>query len=137
MIPRLGRGGPGFEPRNGPFLDFAQHATCFQMKQLKWVYLRRAHGVVVSRLLRMQKALGSNPSGSTRFFLRIRTQNGLLVNQQRKLVTDVCDSLAERSKAPDSSSGGAIRVGSNPTAVSFCFLLQLGILCLFYPYASA
>jgi hypothetical protein len=26
---------------------------------------RRAHGVVVSRLLRMQKALGSNPSGST------------------------------------------------------------------------
>ena len=24
-----------------------------------------AHGVVVSRLLRMQKALGSNPSGST------------------------------------------------------------------------
>jgi hypothetical protein len=27
------------------------------------------------------------------------------------------DSLAERSKAPDSSSGGAIRVGSNPTAV--------------------
>ena len=29
------------------------------------------------------------------------------------------DSLAERSKAPDSSSGGAIRVGSNPTAVTF------------------
>ena len=29
------------------------------------------------------------------------------------------DSLAERSKAPDSSSGGAIRVGSNPTAVKF------------------
>ena len=28
-------------------------------------------------------------------------------------------SLAERSKAPDSSSGGAIRVGSNPTADSF------------------
>ena len=26
--------------------------------------IRRAHGVVVSRLLRMQKALGSNPSGS-------------------------------------------------------------------------
>jgi hypothetical protein len=31
------------------------------------------------------------------------------------------DSLAERSKAPDSSSGGAIRVGSNPTAVSLFF----------------
>ena len=30
------------------------------------------------------------------------------------------DSLAERSKAPDSSSGGAIRVGSNPTAVILC-----------------
>ena len=30
--------------------------------------LARAHGVVVSRLLRMQKALGSNPSGS--MFLR-------------------------------------------------------------------
>ena len=29
----------------------------------------------------------------------------------------VIDSLAERSKAPDSSSGGAILVGSNPTAV--------------------
>ena len=30
-------------------------------------------------------------------------------------------SLAERSKAPDSSSGGAIRVGSNPTAdIYFC-----------------
>ena len=28
------------------------------------------------------------------------------------------DSLAERSKAPDSSSGGEIRVGSNPTVVS-------------------
>ena len=28
------------------------------------------------------------------------------------------DSLAEWSKAPDSSSGGAIRVGSNPTAVT-------------------
>ena len=27
--------------------------------------------------------------------------------------------MAERSKAPDSSSGGAIRVGSNPTAVNF------------------
>ena len=32
------------------------------------------------------------------------------------------DSLAERSKAPDSSSGGAIRVGSNPTAVKFGFV---------------
>ena len=31
------------------------------------------------------------------------------------------DSLAERSKAPDSSSGGAIRVGSNPTAVKLFF----------------
>ena len=29
--------------------------------------MRRAHGVVVSRLLRMQKALGSNPSGSRDF----------------------------------------------------------------------
>ena len=27
--------------------------------------------------------------------------------------------MAERSKAPDSSSGGAIRVGSNPTADMF------------------
>ena len=51
--------------------------------------------------------------------------------------TDTDDSLAERSKAPDSSSGGAIRVGSNPTAVNFFFLLQLRILCLFYLYASA
>ena len=35
------------------------------------------------------------------------------------------DSLAERSKAPDSSSGGAIRVGSNPTAVILSFDLSL------------
>ena len=34
------------------------------------------------------------------------------------------DSLAERSKAPDSSSGGAIRVGSNPTAVNFILSLE-------------
>ena len=37
----------------------------------------------------------------------------------------ISDSLAERSKAPDSSSGGAILVGSNPTAVRFCFFLIL------------
>ena len=36
----------------------------------------------------------------------------------------VVDSLAERSKAPDSSSGGAIRVGSNPTAVIFILSLR-------------
>ena len=36
------------------------------------------------------------------------------------------DSLAEWSKAPDSSSGGAIRVGSNPTAV----ILPLHVLML-------
>ena len=36
------------------------------------------------------------------------------------------DSLAERSKAPDSSSGGEIRVGSNPTAVSL-FAVRLGV----------
>ena len=35
------------------------------------------------------------------------------------------DSLAEWSKAPDSSSGGAIRVGSNPTAVIFSTRLRL------------
>ena len=35
------------------------------------------------------------------------------------------DSLAEWSKAPDSSSGGAIRVGSNPTAVIFPTRLRL------------
>ena len=34
-------------------------------------------------------------------------------------------SLAERSKAPDSSSGGEIRVGSNPTADIYCF----GLVC--------
>ena len=33
-------------------------------------------------------------------------------------------SLAEWSKAPDSSSGGAIRVGSNPTAVILAWILQ-------------
>jgi hypothetical protein len=34
------------------------------------------------------------------------------------------DSLAERSKAPDSSSGGAIRVGSNPTAVILLYFVK-------------
>ena len=34
------------------------------------------------------------------------------------------DSLAEWSKAPDSSSGGAIRVGSNPTAVTLPVSMQ-------------
>ena len=42
--------------------------TCFENDSV-WLSslfaIRRAHGVVVSRLLRMQKALGSNPSGST------------------------------------------------------------------------
>ena len=33
--------------------------------------------------------------------------------------------MAERSKAPDSSSGGAIRVGSNPTADMYFFFLVL------------
>ena len=38
---------------------------------------------------------------------------------RRAIVVRLRVSLAERSKAPDSSSGGAIRVGSNPTAVTF------------------
>ena len=33
--------------------------------------MRRAHGVVVSRLLRMQKVLGSNPSGSILLFVAL------------------------------------------------------------------
>ena len=42
------------------------------------------------------------------------------INSETKLMHNKqVDSLAERSKAPDSSSGGAIRVGSNPTAVIF------------------
>ena len=82
----------------------------------------RAHGVVVSRLLRMQKALGSNPSGST-IFSRVRMTHGRArrgcVNGSPASGAGVQVSLAERSKAPDSSSGGAIRVGSNPTADKF------------------
>ena len=43
-------------------------------------------------------------------------------NLQKRIVSVQLVSLAERSKAPDSSSGGAIRVGSNPTADT-CILL--------------
>ena len=43
---------------------------------------------------------------------------GRLQYGRRESVLSIYDSLAERSKAPDSSSGGAILVGSNPTAVT-------------------
>ena len=46
------------------------------------------------------------------------------------------DSLAERSKAPDSSSGGAIRVGSNPTAVKFYFAFPFWEAMWFYAAQS-
>ena len=42
-------------------LDFSNTEIAKYMS----LFDRGAHGVVVSRLLRMQKALGSNPSGSS------------------------------------------------------------------------
>ena len=67
MILRLGRRGPGFEPRNSPF-TYIQLVVEGQRSRKSFLF-ERAHGVVVSRLLRMQKALGSNPSGSISFFV--------------------------------------------------------------------
>ena len=56
---------------------------------------------MVERSLSMREALGSMPRFSSLFHYTC-------------VLSFV--SLAERSKAPDSSSGGVIRVGSNPTA---------------------
>lgn len=47
--------------------------------------------------------------------VRTSTESGW--HHQAPFAYAASDSLAERSKAPDSSSGGEIRVGSNPTAV--------------------
>ena len=47
----------------------------------------------------------------------LKTRSATVSSKTFFFLVDV--SLAERSKAPDSSSGGAIRVGSNPTADIF------------------
>ena len=57
------------------------------------------------------------------FRISIDTSTSCLIEDMTILLHLV--SLAERSKAPDSSSGGAIRVGSNPTADS----IILSLLC--------
>ena len=50
----------------GQALSFASSARRGGIRSRdKGAFPCRAHGVVVSRLLRMQKALGSNPSGSS------------------------------------------------------------------------
>ena len=142
MILRLGRRGPGFEPRNSPvfqvmFHDFSWvvsendqrgrpissevrasvlcaeshgfeprmgqllgNSSCFcksahvhmlgaDVSLCKETY--RAHGVVVSRLLRMQKALGSNPSGSILVYLCIEIMvhgiNGFCASSPKKCNT--------------------------------------------------
>ena len=65
--------------------------------------------------------------GAVRFlgYARLAFCNLLSRAWQLISLSDVGVSLAERSKAPDSSSGGAIRVGSNPTAVILSFDLSL------------
>ena len=77
----------------------------------------RAHGVVVSRLLRMQKALGSNPSGSIPFanlnaVFRLRNQNAYA---QSFHTGSVSEWLRSRTRNPM----GSARGGSNPLAVAF------------------
>ena len=59
----------GFEPRMGQNKDFYRWMICGKLTLVRRSHWRtcRAHGVAVSRLLRMQKALGSNPSGSIPF----------------------------------------------------------------------
>ena len=61
---------------------------------------------------------GSIPGGRILFF-RMQPEVYVLFFSSSERPPKQFDSLAERSKAPDSSSGGAIRVGSNPTAYSF------------------
>ena len=77
--------------------------------------LSRGYGATVARLTPDQTVGRSNRSGLTRVFPFV----GRRLSFHKSIFLHVCDSLAERSKAPDSSSGGAIRVGSNPTAVIF------------------
>ena len=75
MIPASGAGGPGFDPRNSPFFFVKAVWHVLETtggKKKNWnvkvVELHvRACGVVVSRLLCMQKASGSNPDKS-KFF---------------------------------------------------------------------
>jgi hypothetical protein len=71
---------------------------------------------MVERSLSMREALGSMPRFSKLYYFLIFAFC-FFIAWFRLLFFALNDvSLAERSKAPDSSSGGAIRVGSNPTA---------------------
>ena len=62
MIPASGAGGPGFDPRNSP--AFSEVIINSYVSFPKTDISVRACGVVVSRLLCMQKASGSNPDKS-------------------------------------------------------------------------
>ena len=120
MILRLGRRGPGFEPRNSPFVEVYSRnvPVCAAFA----IGCNARAGSWCSGITSASHAEGPGfksqwvhfAGGKTSIVApRIRSLNVGCALQSR-------DSLAERSKAPDSSSGGAIRVGSNPTAVTFC-----------------
>ena len=78
--------------------------------------MRRAHGVVVSRLLRMQKALGSNPSGSIDFDdVTLLQRPGFQKNQRHNLLNKIAWPSGLRRQLKALVRKG---VGSNPTAVN-------------------
>ena len=85
----------------------------------------RAHGVVVSRLLRMQKALGSNPSGSTDFGrITLVRQLCFQKNPSLNFLNKIAWPSGLRRQLKALVRKG---VGSNPTAVIFvhCFFFLL------------
>ena len=72
-----------------------------------------AHGVVVSRLLRMQKALGSNPSGSSFIFSRSSIQERHITN----FLYSCSDTVSEWLRSWTRNPMGFARMGSNPIGV--------------------
>lgn len=73
----------GYEEMDKPQQKAACKSPLFSPKNPSQAHIlasrQRAHGVVVSRLLRMQKALGSNPSGSILFVFPYFAQKSPLV----------------------------------------------------------
>ena len=79
-----------------------------------------AHGVVVSRLLRMQKALGSNPSGS--IFALLEAQSFIFAVIMVALGATLAETAWPSGLRRQLKALVRKGVGSNPTAVIFEFV---------------